>query len=143
MILLVAAGLLLGSCGGTEVLSTNDEQRELWDSAGVTAYEYELALDCFCPPEVAGPFNVAVADGAAVEVARVTSPQDPVAVDEIMNGTIEAIFDFIGENADADLLEVTYHAELGYPVTVVVDPSDGVLDDELSITVQSFRSSDG
>lgn len=139
MISLLAAMLLLGSCTGTEFESTLEDHRATWVAAGLGAYEYELTLDCFCPSEVAGPFRVSVV-GSGAEVTRVGSPDSPVAVDEIVDGTIESIFEFVEEHTDADFISVTYDEQLGYPTTVVVDPSESILDDEMSITVHRFRS---
>ena len=141
MISLLAATLMLGSCTGTEVESTLEDHQATWVEAGLRAYEYELTLDCFCPSEVAGPFRVSV-DGSGVEVTRVGSPDSGVAVDEIVEGTIESIFEFIEEHTDADFISVIYNEQLGYPATVVVDPSESILDDEMSIAVHRFRSTD-
>lgn len=137
-ILLLVTTTLLGSCAGAGIESGLAESRELWDAAGLAAYEYELTLDCFCPPAVTGPFHVSVVAGRSVEVARIDSDDDSVALEEVLDGTIEAMFQFVESNADADLIEVKYDEVLGYPITVIVDPSEEVLDDEISIEVVDF-----
>lgn len=134
--------LLVSACASgneTEV----DAQREIWADWNASSYTYELSLECFCGEDFRGPFFVTISDGIVESIIRVSSESDPVTVNTFVDGSIESIFELIENNADADSIAVTYDEQLGYPTTVILDPSFNTLDDETNLYVRDLRVMDG
>ena len=48
-----------------------EQARELWDSGGLTTYEYEFTMSCFCPPVAIEPVRVSVVNDVVVGAVRV------------------------------------------------------------------------
>ena len=139
--LLIGIALTLAACGGG-ILERSDEGRQTWIERGPQSYRYQLTLDCFCPEEVRGPFRITVDSGAVAGVVRTSSPADAVAIVDFLDPTIEGLFALIEANADADIIDFTYDGQLGYPVSIILDPSADNFDDELSVFVRNLESTD-
>jgi hypothetical protein len=117
------------------VLAELNAQRDMWGAAGISSYTMIVQLDCFCPEEYRGPFDVTVIEG---EIDTITWKGGPVAefVDETLM-TVEGLFDEIEDNARADAIAVTY-SPLGYPSAIQIDPSFTTMDEELGVRVLEF-----
>ncbi|HEV3051145.1 MAG TPA: DUF6174 domain-containing protein [Longimicrobium sp.] len=108
------------------------EARTRWDSKGVASYSYILELDCFCAPaSQLNPVLVTVQNGAVTSVVywdenpakRTPAPATVFAPYD----TVEELFDLVKDaiDRDADVLQVGYHPEYGFPQVINVDYQSG------------------
>ena len=116
-----------------------DLQRQIWADSNVDSYEYELTLDCYCDEDFRGPFIVTVERGEVRSIVRVSSDSDPVSITEYTDGLVPDVFDLIESNTGAASIEVTYDDQLGYPTSVILDPSSDTIDDELALFINDFN----
>lgn len=131
--------LLLSTLAGCEIGDDDsfqnnklNEARTLWNGKDVDSYSYVLELQCFCAPaSELRPVVVTVQNGVVQSVlydsenpaqrtpapASVFGPYD----------TVEELFAFVEDaiERDADLLQVGYDAEYGFPNVVNVDYQSG------------------
>jgi hypothetical protein len=128
-------GLIAAGCGGSERedrLAALAEAEQRWTTAGLTDYTLIVEHGCLCPPEERGPFEVRVVTGAVDDVAHTDATvESPRPREDLL--TVEALFEFLRDNAGAHELLVTYDGELGYPRSINVDPIEGAVDDEFFI----------
>ena len=113
--------------------------RQAWQEAGVSAYHFDLSVECTgCSAALQQPVRVTVADGATTVVYSQNGQPAPADVFAPYD-TVEEIFDVVGDaiSRDADILQVGYHPELGYPfvVSAVYDAASG---DQLLIQVAAL-----
>lgn len=114
------------------------EARTLWDRKDVSSYSYILELECFCASaSELEPVLVTVQNGAVASVqywdenpaqrtpapASIFGPYD----------TVEELFELVEDaiDRDADLLQVAYDAEYGFPSVINVDYTTGGTDQRL------------
>jgi hypothetical protein len=122
--------------GREAVLAELEANRRLWAAQRIEDYSFTVEVDCFCPPEFRGPFEVWVASG---ETARATFGGEPIG--ERVDGrflTVEGLFGFVERNSYADAIEVTYDSEFGYPEVIDVDPVRNAIDDEVRVSILEF-----
>ena len=92
--------------------------RDRWRALGVTHYQFVLARDCFCLPEVTQPAVVEVRDGTVV---RATAQADGRALDTEHFLTIDEIFARSIEAAErGETVAIEHDAEYAYPTTLTV-----------------------
>ncbi len=140
--LVIGIALTLAACSGGTI-ERLDDRRQTWAERGPQSYRYQLTVDCYCPEEVRGPFRVTVHSGEVAGVVRTSSPADAVAIVDFLDPTIEGLYALIEANADADFIDVTYDGQLGYPVSIILDPSADNFDDELSVSIRNLKSTEG
>ncbi len=131
--------LLLSALGGCDFANTDGFQRDklseartLWNGKNVSSYSYVLELQCFCAPaNQLLPVLVTVQNDAVASVLYWDEDPDertpaPASVFGPYD-TVEELFDFIGDaiNQDADVLQVGYDPEYGFPSVVNVDYESG------------------
>jgi hypothetical protein len=107
--------------------------RARWASRGYRDYSFTITSLCFCT-NVHPVRAVVVRDSVTTAVDLVTNqPVDPRLV-----RTVDQLFAFIesGISRPAATLEVTYDAQLGYPITINFDGSVNVADDEITYNVR-------
>lgn len=111
--------MLLAGCLGKGSVDTLGitTQREQWQSNGAKNYTFVSEHSCFCTPNFAAPLRVTVRNSVVSAIVVESSGQ---AVPLNYRPTIEGLFDFIDteQRTRPALLEVTYHATLGYPTRV-------------------------
>ncbi len=108
------------------------EARAAWDAAGLTDYRFVLTVHCECPPEVAGPFEITVRNGEFWSGwwQGGDTPADPEPI------TIADAFDVIAAAINAGTeVQVTYDAEYGHPLDVVIDPAAVAVDGGLAFSI--------
>lgn len=140
--LITLAFILFSGCssfGGTDS-SELDNARASWARAGISDYDYELTVGCFCFGS--GTYLVEVRNSA---VANVT----PVAVEipansELAEKTVEDLFAVLaGAYAqNAAVVDVNYDGGLGYPLSISIDYNAQTADDEISFAVDGFERLD-
>ena len=111
-----------------------------WAGQQIEDYRYTYGFSCgMCLP--IGPAVIDVHDGV-VTAARNIGESDPLPV-TVMGSvlTVPELFALIRRAVEhqADALEVTYHATLGYPITVAIDWQFGLADDEVWHSVAELR----
>lgn len=141
MIRLAALALLLLSSGcsmlgagrgGDPALA---DARARWEARGPADYAMTQSRNCFCPPDVRGPFEVTVRDGA---VATVRLDGAPVPSERALS--IDALFDLIADAyaGEAAEVRVSYDPALGYPTEIWIDYERQLADEETGYTVTAL-----
>ena len=110
----------------------------LWESAGLTDYDFTIVNICYCDvqPAIA---QVQVRGGEIVSI--VDDVTEELAVYPRGIQTIPELFELIQAaiDAPADLLYASYSSRYGYPTLIQIDPDGRVDADELQIQVGRFR----
>lgn len=149
----LAAGLflltlvLISSCDSSAT-SELDSNKELWQSQNLTDYDFTLERQCFCPEDWRGPVVIQVRNGKAVAITYVSTGEIAGAEKFEDVDTIEELFDVIrdayeGKNTfdeKAETVNVSYHPEMGYPLTIFIDVSTNIADEEQGYTVEELTA---
>ena len=121
-----------------------ESPQALWEAQGVTSYRYTLQVGCFCLVEMTQPVVIEVRDG---EVASITYAEDGSAADPALFEQYDSVADLFAVISEAEAqdparLDVTYHEEMGVPLSVDIDISEQMADEELTLTVSAFEALD-
>ena len=132
--------LLFAACSaptpaGPPKATVDDElalARAKWADAGFEAYEMTITRTCFCPPEWRGPYTVTVEEGA---VTSFVIEDHPIAQGE--PPTVEGLFELLetAYTEGAARVDVTYHEDWGYPVSLYIDKEEMMADEEIGYEV--------
>ena len=136
---MMVPALLLSTLAGCELGDDDGFQRQnlqqartKWDSKDVASYSYILELQCFCAPaSELRPVLVTVNNGAVVSLQYWSENPNarPPAPASIFGpyDTVEELFDLVDDaiDRDADVLQVGYNSEYGFPEAVNVDYQAG------------------
>jgi hypothetical protein len=131
--------LLLSTLGGCGFGDDDSFQRQnlqqartRWDTKDVASYSYILELQCFCAPaSELRPVLVTVNNGAVVSLQYWNeNPSNRPAAPASIFGpydTVEELFALVADAIDrnADVLQVGYNSEYGFPEAVNVDYEAG------------------
>ncbi len=137
---LILLALPLACSNSTAPDSQLSEARALWDSAGLTAYDYEFTQSCFCPPIAIEPIRVGVVNNVVVGAVRVSDGVVLPDGDLVFFSTVDQLFDRLEQAAqtDPEIFEVLFDDALGYPTSANVDISFMIADEEYSFTASSL-----
>ena len=143
---LLLPGVVFSSSCGSPSDSELARNEKLWQSRSLASYDFTLTRQCFCPEEWRGPVNISVRNGTVTSVTYTTSGQAAEADRFGDVDTIDELFDVIrdayeGNNTfdqKAEMVNVTYHPELGYPQTIYIDVSTMIMDEEQGYTVENL-----
>jgi hypothetical protein len=117
------------------------EGRARWQAAGIRSYHWRVAFGCECLLS-GGPVQVTVVDGLVTDVA---GPRGPVQLEDVAGFplTVDAVFEQAQQAIDgggtADATWSGVGNAFGIPGTLLIDPIKQAVDDELSVSVQSFE----
>jgi hypothetical protein len=150
-----APALLLAALAGCELgddslqADTLTEARTLWDRKAVASYSYILELECFCAPaSQLNPVLVTVHNGAVTSVVYwdenpANRPPAPAGLFAPYD-TVEELFEMVEDaiRRDADVLQVGYDPEYGFPQVINVDYQPGG-DDQKLLFVTEFTPATG
>lgn len=119
-----------------------ESPQALWEAQELENYRYTLQVSCFCLREVTRPVVIEVRDGA---VANITYADDGSAADPTLFEPYDSIDDLFtiindAEAQDPARLDVTYAEETGVPLSVNIDISEQMADEELYLTVTDFEA---
>jgi hypothetical protein len=133
---MLSAALLIGACGQSlsSVQDDLDTATAVWMSDVPSSYTLAYERRCLCAN--AGAFLAEVTDGV---VSSVEPAQGIGGVDEINSAlTVERLFATVQGAIDreAEVVEVDYDGERGYPVRIFIDADRGGEDDELTVTAE-------
>ena len=137
--------LLLASCSG-ELSTTRPERIDLaaakrrWAQLGPASYQITVGRSCFCAPETTRPVVVTVRDGQVVSRRYEDTGVDVAAQAAAAYPAVDGLFDLIDEAiAEHDAtVDVLYDAARGFPVSIQIDGSVMIADDELFVGTRSF-----
>ncbi len=121
------------------------QARTRWDSKDVASYSYILELQCFCAPaSELKPVLVTVKNGAVASLQYWNEnpnnrPPAPASIFGAYD-TVEELFALVDDaiDRDADVLQVGYDAEYGFPNAVLVDYEAGG-SEQLLFSVTQFK----
>ena len=137
LLLAALAGCDLGDDDGFQYQKLG-EARTLWDRKDVGSYSYILELECFCAPaSQLEPVLVTVQNGAVASVVYWDeNPAERTPAPAAIFGaydTGEELFELVEDaiDRDADLLQVGYDPEYGFPEIINVDYQPGGSDQKL------------
>jgi hypothetical protein len=141
----VTALALSGAFSGavtTENTAVPDTPQARWESHELESYRYTLQVGCFCLQESTLPVTIEIQDG---EVASITYVDDGTAADPALferYNSIDKLFAVINdaEAQDPARLDVTYDETYGVPLSVNIDISEMIADEELYLEVSSFEA---
>jgi len=102
-----------------------DNGRALWESHGITGYEFTIRVDS------GAPMTIVVRPGEVVATA--VPPGVPATVPAVFDRVTQAIEDA------PEFLSVSYHDDYGYPRTIETDPDRGYDGDESQLEISYFR----
>ena len=143
--LVLFAGVLISgmSCGRqNEQMQSLTRHQRLWAQQGIVSYQYRLQVNCFCPPEVTGPFIVQVRDGtpSSVLYAATGKPAESRYFEKY--DTIDEMFLVVDDalKRKAAEISVTYNETLGFPTSIYIDFIKQAVDDEIAYGVTEFQT---
>ncbi|MBN2074020.1 MAG: hypothetical protein JW762_00580 [Dehalococcoidales bacterium] len=122
------------------------DNENLWKDQELENYDFTLERHCFCPEDWRGPVNIKVRNGTSVSVTYL-SDGSTVTEGKFENvDTIDKLFTllnnaFAGQgdfDQKADSVDVTYDEQMGYPVTLYIDVSQQMADEEQGYTVTNL-----
>ena len=117
-----------------------DDNLKKWSSVKKADYRYTFQLTCFCPQDITLPVRVSVSGGEVREVRYVRSGEQADITKFEYYLKIERLFEIIQDAIDrgADRIDVSYHAEFGYPKSVYIDQKVTMVDEEIRLKVQDL-----
>ena len=131
-------GLLAAPAAG----SAPKMPQALWQAQALDSYRYTLQVSCFCLREMTRPVTIEVRDG---EVAAIIYTDDGSAADPLLFERHDSIDDLFAIIAEAEAqnpahLDVTYAEETGVPLSVDIDISEEMADEEIRFQVMAFEA---
>lgn len=114
----------------------------LWESQDVDSYQYDLQVSCFCIFELVRPVRVVVENGA---VSSITYLDDNTAADPALfegYATVDQLFERLTavQTENPVKFDVTYDEAFGVPLSVNIDVSEMIADEEVRFTVSNFET---
>ena len=144
LLLLPLAGCGLGDDDGFQRQNLS-QARLRWEGKNVASYSYIIELQCFCAPaSQLRPVLVTVQNGAvaSLQYYHANPAQRTPAPAEVFGpyDTVEELFDIVDDaiDRDADLLQVGYDPEYGFPNTANIDYEAGG-SEQILFTVTEFE----
>ena len=107
-----------------------------WQEAALTDYRYVLAIHCLCPEEVAGPFDITIADGELDSVRLLSTNEETGAHVFLIDDALEMIGLAVVDGTDVD---VVYDPILGYPEQAIIDTEAVAVDGGLAFSISDFE----
>lgn len=121
---------------GPEAAEIAAHQRA-WQQLGVRSYTWQVTFGCECG--LSGPTSINVVDGAATTASN---PAGPINMDDAsaFPFTVDALFaEALRTIANGGAVKVTWDPATGLPKTMFLDRDLRAIDDELSVSVDSFQ----
>jgi hypothetical protein len=143
--LVILALLVLSATSCTSLPRELTDNEKLWENQGLRNYDFTLERQCFCPEDWRGPVNIKVRNGTVESVTYLTGTASTE--EKFSNAdTIDKLFTIL-KNAytgkgtfaqKADIINVTYDAQKGYPSTFFIDVSQTIADEEQGYTITNL-----
>ena len=115
-----------------------DENRRLWESKAIEAYQFTQSISCFCTVEYTRPKFLRVQDEILIAVDGQTN------FEEISSNaflTVEGAFAYIENRLAEDHFDfsIDYHKDYGFPQQFYFDRSEMIADDEIGYRFTAFE----
>jgi hypothetical protein len=112
-----------------------------WQAAGITNYDFDLQVTCFCGATALGPVTISVRNG---QPTGIVSTDSGTVVDTLyFQGylTVDRLFASLDQilSAKPAAFTAAYDPGLGFPTDVSIDGNARVADDELGLRILSLR----
>ncbi len=114
--------------------------RQVWLSLTATSYRFTLVKSCECIAGFVGPVEVTV-DNGAIAAVRPLYPGRTVTPDQWgAFETVEGLFSRLDDavRRRAYRYDARYDAVRGFPAWIALDPNEQMVDDEVSMRVDSL-----
>lgn len=112
--------------------------RATWQASGLSAYEFDYRLQCFCGPPAIRPVTIEV-QGGAVTAVRFRDEEGGEATEQerALFPTIDELFERIERTLEQNPVQflAEYDEELGYPTFVSADIALNIADEEFVFRV--------
>ncbi|MDD5392597.1 MAG: DUF6174 domain-containing protein [Thiothrix sp.] len=121
-----------------------------WKAQKISNYTFTLARSCFCAPEFTAPIQITVKGGKVVKAVSTPpaalpagngrmAPANTDARDRAM--TVDGLFKTIQEavNSKAAQIDVKYDRKYGYPISIFVDRSRMMADEEMGLSASNLK----
>jgi len=130
------------SVDDADVLAVLAQRRATWDAEQPASFRYVVDRDCYCERTYVEPY-VAIEDHGsksaafAIEIESpagdfIAAPPGPVWINDL--------FDLIEQSVrDGKTVDVQYHKDLGFPVSIVVHPQPAPPDSVYRVEVRDFE----
>jgi hypothetical protein len=137
---LALALVLAVGCAGEPAQDETSTALTTWSSQGLDSYSFTWRRDCECI-DSGRQIRIEVVDGQ-IASALYVDDETPVSTELqahllTIDGVFAEITDALAGNAD--LVDVAYDPDLGFPASVYVDYSTGVADEELALQISDVR----
>ncbi|MRX27185.1 DUF6174 domain-containing protein [Kangiella sp. HZ709] len=115
------------------------EHKALWEAKTSGNYQITFQQSCFCPQEFTQPFQLTVANGKIVKaIDKDNKPAQKQTMEAIK--TVEQVFAMLNKaTKSAELIEVQYDSEFGYPKLVFIDHEQMMADEEVRISLSGLK----
>lgn len=135
----------LSSCED-KVIEDLDAAQSKWTAFKATKYAFDYTYSCFCLREQL-PAHIVVENNVITDVLDIDTGQPKLyssgtaVVDSLPWGfyTVPQLFTVIEDAKNSDVLEVTYDNASGVPLSIQIDGSTNIADDEIFYTISNFE----
>lgn len=143
----IVACIAMLSCTKGESLRTVRDYEGQWKKAKTPDYTYVIFAECDCPRETYSPARIVVRDNEIFRVEDVFTglpmrTKDALTLAQNTHSeyfyTIDGLFDLIMDSKRPAERQVTFHGELGYPLSIFLDKKAKVSGDELTFEIQEL-----
>lgn len=136
-------GVIVRSLEATErppVEGDLEERKAQWEGEGLEDYDFVMSIVCFCPAELGRPVEVSVRGGEVVGLVDRASGEPLPDNFRTFYPTIDELFALLEQAiaAGAEIVQVTYDPDLGYPREAFVDRSTMIADEEVRYRVSEL-----
>lgn len=146
LVVMVLLAVLIATSCTSSIPRELEENETLWKNQELEDYDFTLERQCFCPEDQRDPVNIEVHNWTAVSVTYISD--GTLVTESKFNNvdTIDKLFTllsnaFLGEGdftQNADSVDKTYDENMGYPVTLYIDVSQQMADEEQGYTVTNL-----
>ena len=136
----LALSTSLAACAAEDIHTAKTSflaNKQVWDALGWENYDYTVQRQCFCPAPYVKKMRVHVRAGKVVSAVTV---EDNLAVDAKILSDLKTINDWFALinkelQRPAEIVDVKYQSQFGYPLRIHIDISRRVADDEQVIVI--------
>ncbi len=125
----------------SNVPSEFTRNEKLWNSSRLTDYKFTLQRNCFCPEDRRGPVTIEVRNNIPISVVY-TESGVTVNTDFFTDvDTIDELFGILKNayNNKAAQVDVSYDITNGYPISIYIDVSQQIADEEQGYTISNLQ----
>jgi hypothetical protein len=117
-----------------------NKQLRRWQAQGITDYQFNFQWLCFCVEDYRKPVVITVRNSVITEVRYLANNEAVDAANFNRYRTIDQLYGLIKEagQQNADRIDISYDANLNYPLTGYIDYSYRLMDEEIQFKVSNL-----